>query len=161
VSERESGSASGRLTGKQRAFIDEWFANGFNGRRAAQAAGYAGDDRTLRNAASRLLTNANVRAEIERRWRLRNGVTPEEVESVLAAQMRGNIADLLRDDVLMLDPDAVREHGHLVESIRWTKTGVHVKLYSAQKAAELIGKTMGMFRDVVEQTGGVTVVIDR
>ena len=52
-------------------------------------------------------------------------------------------------------------HGHLVESVTLRGDGGKtVKLYSAQRAAELIGKSLGMFRGDAEQVQ-LTVILDR
>jgi len=52
------------LTPKQQSFILHYIELG-NGVAAARAAGYAGNDNTLRNAASRLLTNANISKSLQ------------------------------------------------------------------------------------------------
>lgn len=161
----QSSGAERRLTGKQRAFIDAWFTNGFNGTRAAEAAGYSAGpsgkqkkwDRCWSMRASSLLGNARIQREIRRRWALRNGVTVEEVESVLSGQMRGRVVDVMDEDG-NLD---LETHGHLVEGVTLRADGSKaVKLYSAQRAAELIGKSLGMFRGDAEQVQ-LTVILDR
>jgi hypothetical protein len=151
-----------QLTGKQRAFIDAWFSNGYNQTEAARSAGYGGENPTdiyLNVVGSRTIRNDKVQSVIREIWS-GHGVTQEEVVSVLARQMRGKITDVIASWG-GLDMEKVKENGHLIKSITWNKTGVRVELYDAQRAAELIGKTSGLFRDVVEQTGNLTVVIDR
>jgi len=153
----ESNGNGGRpeLTSRQLAFVNVWFGEArFNATRAAELAGYgngSGNVNTWRSYGCQTLANLNVQAEIKRRWAA-HGVTEEEVISTLVRQMRGKVTDLLRGDklLMMLDPEAVRENGHLVKSIRWTKSGTQVELYDAQRAAELVGKSMGMFKDQVE-----------
>lgn len=149
-------SEESELTPRQRAFVDAWFGEArFNATRAAELAGFgngSGNPNTWNNAGSRMLANAKVQAEINRRWAA-HGVTAEEVMSRLSAQMRGSLSDLLADDGLYLDPEKVRQHGHLVKSLRPTKEGLVVELYSSQEAAALIGKSLGMFKERVEMSG--------
>ena len=56
--------ADTKLTDKQRRFVNAWVSNGQNGTAAARAAGYKGHEKTLRVAASRLLTLDSVQAAI-------------------------------------------------------------------------------------------------
>lgn len=146
------------LTPRQRAFVDAWFGEArFNATEAARLAGYgngSGNPNVWNNAGSRLLANAKVRAEVQRRWAA-HGVTSEEVLSRLTSQMRGSIADLLDPDSLGLDPDKVQANGHLIKSLRHTRSGLVVELYSAQEAAIRIGQTLGMFNNKVELSGSV------
>ncbi len=148
------------LTGKQRAFVDAYFACRFNGTEAARRAGYGGDDNALAAAASRLLINVKVKEEIARRWKA-HGMTAEEVTARLTEQARGNMEDFLRFNELedeagqkrttfaRLDLPAARDAGklHLVKSLSWTKEGVRIELYSAKDALDSIAKTLGMFKD--------------
>lgn len=148
------------LSGLQRAFIDAWFENGFNGVEAARTAGYHGADRSLYVIASRNLTKPNVRAEIERRWATRHGVSAAEVTSRLVEQARGSMADFLRFDengIAKLDLDGAREAGklHLIKSIKWTRFGgVSIELYSAKDALDSIARSLGMFKDRVSLESG-------
>jgi len=48
----------------------------------------------------------------------------------------------------------------VVEEIRFTKQGVALKMASQQHAAELIGKTFGMFKDVLDVEGDLTIIMD-
>jgi len=97
------------MTGKQKAFINAYFANGFVGWRAAQSAGYSGDEAALRSAASRLLTNANVQREVEKRWR-RIAMPADEVIGRLTAIARGDM-DAVLDDQGAFDIKRAREAG--------------------------------------------------
>lgn len=161
--ERDEGRPE--LTGRQRAFIDAWFGEArFNATRAAELAGYgngSGNRDTWSSYGSQTLGNLKVQEEIRRRWAA-HGVTAEEVTATLAAQMRGRLSDLLRDDIVMLDREKVRANGHLIKALRQSKEGVSVELYSAQEAAALIGKTLGMFVDRHEHEvkGSLTVILD-
>lgn len=97
------------MTGKQKAFILAYFANGFVGWRAAQAAGYKGDEATLRVCGSRLLTNANVQREVERRWN-RLAMQADEVIGRLTEMARGDMDSVL-DDNGSFDIKLARERG--------------------------------------------------
>src|SRR5512139_2352439 len=147
------------LTGRQRAFIEEYFKDPtHNGTRAAERAGYQANtppekkDAALAAAASRLLRNVNVAREIGRRWAT-HGMTSEEVVARLVEQGRANIADFL-DELGQIDLQKVRQHGNLVKSITWAKFGPRLELYSAQDALELMGKHFGLFVEKVDVTTG-------
>ena len=154
-----NGNGNGELTGKQRAFVDAWFSLRYNGVAAARAAGYQGDDNSLAAIASQNLRKLKVKEEIERRWAA-HGVTSAEVLAVLTRQMRATPTDFI-SEWGGVDLDLVRANGAgVVEEIRFGKDSVTLKMASQQKAAELIGKTMGMFRDVVEVDGDLTIIMD-
>ena len=144
-----NGSGNGELTGLQRAFIDEWFKD-FNGTRAAERAGYQGDDNVLAYVASTNLRKPKIKAEIERRWAA-HGVTAEEVIATLTRQMRASPADFM-DEYGRVDLGAIKENGRsIVKSIKIDKGNkIEFSLESSQRAAELIGKTMRLFVDKQE-----------
>jgi phage terminase small subunit len=98
-----------KLTGKQQAFINAYFANGFVGWRAAQAAGYSGDEAALRSAASRMLTNANVQRAIDVRWK-RAAMSADEVIGRLTEIARGDL-DAVMDDTGAFDLRRARASG--------------------------------------------------
>lgn len=140
-----SENADGQLTGLQRAFVNEWFKD-FNGTRAAERAGYSGDDNALAVRASETLRNSKVGAEIERRWAA-HGVSGEEVIARLAEQARANISDFYTEWGAV-DSDAVQEKGHLIKRITQLKgKKAQIELYDAQAALVHIGRTMGLFID--------------
>ena len=58
-----------KLTPKQRRFADLYLANGWNGTKAARAAGYGNSDEAAAVAACRLLKNEHVRGYLARRSR--------------------------------------------------------------------------------------------
>lgn len=60
-------AAKGQLTPKQQRFIEAYIANGQNGVEAAIAAGYKGNNATLRSISSENLTKPNIKAAIEKR----------------------------------------------------------------------------------------------
>jgi hypothetical protein len=156
-----NGNGNGELTGLQRAFLDKWFDCRFNGTEAARQAGVKGGDKACQVYASRTLSLTKVKAEIERRFSV-HGVTGEEVINVLAAQMRGNVGDFLTEHG-GIDIDKVRSPaGQLVAEYReYVGGGRSIKLHSQQKAAELIGKHLGLFSDRDEMAGLLNIILDR
>ena len=166
------GSGRPDLTDKQRLFVRAYLNHGartwLNATRSAEVAGYGNGGKTRedaenywRNVGCTTLANPNVRAEIDRQLD-QYALCPSEVLTILGRQARGNVTHLLRDDLMMLDNAKVRENGHLVHKIRWTKEGVSVELYSAQEAAVQIGKARGMFveKRELDVKGALTVVLD-
>lgn len=69
------------LTGKQKAWLNDYLINGFNAYKATVKAGYKGNNATLRTIGSQNLTKLNIKTEIERRQAelaLRTGYTTEK-----------------------------------------------------------------------------------
>lgn len=85
------------LTDKQRIFIDTYFINGLNQTRAYMSVYPDADYPAARSSASRLIANANVRAEIERRL-TQHALTANEAIARLANQARGDLADVFTED---------------------------------------------------------------
>lgn len=142
-----------RLRGRRRAFVEEWFKD-FNGTRAAERAGYMGNENTLAVTASRMLRNAKVRAYISERFAAK-AMDADEVLARLANQARGDIGDLLQPGGI-IDLDRVKAAGltHLIKSITYQKgQRVRVELYSSQRALELIGKHQRLFVGRYEHSG--------
>lgn len=149
-----------QLTGKQQAFINAYFANGFVGWRAAQAAGYQGDEATLRNAASRLLTNANVTHAINARWK-RLAMNADEVIARLTEMARGDLSEVLNDQG-DFDIAKARERGKmfLVHKHKTTEKYIpqeghddivirttELEFYDAQAALGTLAKYHGLLSD--------------
>lgn len=85
------------LTDKQQEFVNAYFISGFNQTTAyMQVYPDSGYD-AARSSASRLLTNANVRAEIERRL-AEHAMTANEALARLANEARGDLADVFTED---------------------------------------------------------------
>lgn len=81
------------LNNKQLAFIEEYFNNGFNGTQAYLAVYKGVSDETATVNASRLLGNANVKAEIERRQqenKLKYEIDREEIIEITKRIMKDN-----------------------------------------------------------------------
>lgn len=84
-----------KLTAKQRAFVEAYFACGFNATEAARRAGYSA--KTARSVGAENLTKPDIQAEISRRMD-EAAMPANEVLARLAAQARGSMADFLRVD---------------------------------------------------------------
>jgi phage terminase small subunit len=136
-------------------FAHSYFANGSNGKRAAEEVGYA-PGASAEVAASRLLRNERVRERIAELTAEAGQTTAPEVLGLLTSHMRGDLADLLPDD-----PDLRRasEAGvsHLIR--KWKRTqrvverrgdevlierSIEVELHDAQRAAVVLGKLTGI-----------------
>ncbi|MCZ2077888.1 MAG: terminase small subunit [Bryobacterales bacterium] len=85
------------LTDKQRAFVHAYCANGFNGVRAAKAAGYSGSYTVLRVVASENLSKPYIRAEIDKHFKALT-MGADEVLIRLSEIARGDFADLTDKD---------------------------------------------------------------
>lgn len=126
-------------------FAQNWVANGGNGRKAAEDAGFAGGA-SAEVAASRLLRNVKVRARIAE-LESQSSVTSSEVVGLLASQMRGDVTDALDPT----DPAVIRLRqsgvSHLIKKIKFdSKTGhmTEIEFYDAQAAARTLGKYKGL-----------------
>lgn len=116
-----------KLTERQQRFVDAYDGNGTA---AARAAGYTGDDRTLAAAASRLLTNGNVKAALEAR-RVKVLTARSDAQAVT------NIASRIERQSF------------------WTKTMLdpEVEMKDRLKASELLGKSEADFTEKVKHSG--------
>ena len=152
-----NGNGGEHLTAKQRAFVDQWFVCQFNGTEAAKQAGYQGNRATLATAAYRLLRKDKIKRAIEERWES-HGVTQAEVISRFAGWMRFDIAQLL-DAHGNIDFQKVREYGGMIKSIERDGTDYKIIIMDQMKAAENIAKTLGMFREKIEQEHSGEVIV--
>lgn len=143
------------LTNKQRAFVEEYLACGFNASEAARRAGYS--ENTARQQGQRLLTNVDIAAAIQQGLAER-AMPATEVLARLAEHARGTMDDFL-DDAGDIDLKRGRERGrlHLVKSRSVTKEGERIELYDAQAALALLGRHHKLFTDMVEHGGKVEV----
>jgi phage terminase small subunit len=127
------------LTDKQKAFIDEYFVD-FNATRAAERAGYRGDENTLAATGSRLLRNNKVKVHISERFRSRVMVADEAL-SRLAVQARFDPGPYLhvRNGEVSIDIEAMRQDGlsHLIKSVVPTQYGT--KILDGEQHARAIG----------------------
>jgi phage terminase small subunit len=112
------------LSAKHRAFINEYLID-FNATRAAQRAGYGGDENTLAVTGGRLLRIDKISEAIQNRLRER-AMAADEVLGRLADHARGSMADFIKLNEKgqpFFDLEAARDAGklHLVKKLK-TKT---------------------------------------
>lgn len=131
---------------KQQAFIDHYFACGFNATEAARRAGYAEPNKQ----GPRLLVNVGIKAEIARRMN-EHAMPANEVLSRVADIARGDMLDFL-DEGGDIDLGQAREAGklHLVKARSITKEGERIELYSKLDALALLAKHHGLLIDKQE-----------
>lgn len=145
------------LTDQQQRFIDEYLVC-WNGAEAARRAGYS--EKTARIQASRLLTNANIRAAVEARL-AESAMPASEILARLTEQARGSMADFIRPRGrgITLDLKHAAEQGtlHLVKKYSKTKYSTTIELYDAQSALETLGKYHALWTDRVEHSGEVAI----
>lgn len=123
-----------KLTGKQKRFCDEYLID-CNATQAAIRAGYS--PKTANEQGSKLLNNKRIVAYIERQLeKLHNKkmADVQEVMEYLTAVMRGEYTE----QVLRFVGDGVQEI-----------TNIEIAAKDRIRAAELIGKRYGMFKDNV------------
>lgn len=139
------------MTERRKRFCDEYLID-LNGTRAYKAA-YPSvkSDEVARKAASRLLTNVDVRAYLDERLeQLHNERTADaqEVVEYLTAVLRGeSVASVV----------VVEGEGEGCSSARIVEKPPDEK--ERLKAAELLGKRYGLFTDKIDSNSPVTIVI--
>lgn len=132
------------MNAKQKRFCDEYLVD-CNATQAAIRAGYSA--RTANEQAARLLANVSIKAYIDEKMeRLHNERTADaqEVLEYLTAVMRGQQTE----QTLISIGDGVQKIGNI-------EIGARDRL----KAAELIGKRFGLFKEGLELAGALPVVI--
>lgn len=131
------------LTEKQKAFVREYLVD-LNATQAAIRAGYS--PKTATEQGSRLLTNVNVRARIEDLQNQRAEKLELDAEWVLR-----RLKDI-SDRCMQAEPVMKWDY----EGRKLVETGEYAfDSQGANKATELIGKHLGMFKDKIEHSGDV------
>lgn len=145
------------LTGKQKAFIDEYFVD-FNATRAAQRAGYGGNENTLANIGSTNLIKPKIARHIAERFQAQC-MTADECLARLGKQARADLGDYI-DIAGYVDLERLKQDGltDLIKKYKVTRTQlrgirVEIEIHDQQRALELIGKAHGLFRERHEHTG--------
>jgi len=139
---------------KQLAFCQEYVKD-FNGTRAADRAGYTGDDATLAATASRLLKSDKVAAEIAAILQVRC-MTVDEALMRLAEQGRGAHSKYIKEDGTIDTENLVKDdNAHLIKKLKY-KDGelVDIEFYDSQSALNLILRAQGAYQDNVDVTSG-------
>lgn len=158
-----------RFTHKQQRFCQEYLID-LNATQAAIRAGY--NKRTARAIGSENLTKPHIQAEIQRLMDERarqTEITAEDVIRELAKIGFSKITDFIEfgDIETMIEKAGSRKKqkqvlkmkssdeidGSVVAEVRQTANGLTFKLYDKAKALELLGRHLGMFKDVHEHRG--------
>ena len=148
------------MTEKQKIFADEYLID-LNATRAYKVA-YPSvkKDETAAQAGSRMLRNVKVAAYIQERMeerQKRTEITQDRVLQELAAIAFAKATDYAEiknecvriRDTAELDEQQIRALAGIEEG----KFGIKVKLNDKEKALELLGRHLGMFKDKVEASG--------
>lgn len=152
------------LTPLQRAFVDEYLANGGNGTQAALKACNVSSHHSASARASQLLANPKVKEAVRERWRAR-AMDADEVMERLSHMARGTMAMFVRPAsdseggvVVDLTSDVAMANMHLVKKVK-TKTStrrepgkdssveertVEFELHDSKDALKTIGRMIGM-----------------
>jgi phage terminase small subunit len=155
-----------KLTRKQQIFIDEYL-RAFNAAAAARIAGYS--EASIYEIASRLLTNDNIKAQIEARM-IESHMSADEALKLTSDIARGDITELLTP-LGSIDLDYIRDNGlgRLIKKVKVrtvTKIGkgdkdddteIHdteIELYDAQAAQRDVLKIAGKYKENVDITTG-------
>lgn len=147
-----------KLTAKQRRFIDEYLID-LNATQAAIRAGYSPD--TAYSIGSENLKKPEIRARIDKaiaERSKRTGINAERVVIELARIGLINPGKLINFDEATVRADAAEDDLAAVQSVKVkiipTEEGNiverEVRLYDKNRALELLGKHLGMFKDKVD-----------
>lgn len=150
------------LSSKQQAFASYYLICG-NGAEAARLAGYSA--KTARQQASRLLTNVDIRAEVEAGLAAVK-MEADETLKRLADQARASMSDFVKVDAAgQMDFDFKKAQGsgklHLLKKFKkterttkgMTETTFEIELHDAQTALQLLGRHHKLFIERTEHTG--------
>lgn len=178
------------MTNKQKAFVDEYLID-LNATRAYKAVykNVKSDD-AARASSSKLLTNANIKAYVEKRMKdreKRTEITQDKVLNELAQIAFANGSDFakvvekpLLDNAgqpiidsstnepiyyktveMALTDELPEEKRKAIAGIKMGKNGIEVSTCDKVKALELLGRHLGMFSDKVQlETGEKGVTIN-
>lgn len=154
------------LSAKQQAFVEEYLRTG-NATRSAVAAGYSA--KTAEQIGHQLLKKTSVADEIARRFEAK-AMAADEVLARLAEQARFNPVpyilfeeirneegELIAKAFRGIDLDKLQEDGlgHVLKGISKTRNGLKIEFHDAQRALELIGKHLGLFKERIEHSGQI------
>lgn len=152
------------LTAKQKIFADEYLID-LNATRAYKVAyPKVKKDETAKAAASRMLTNVNVAAYVEKRMKDREKRTEITQDMVLKELAKIGFADVT--DFVTIEnkgsykavqvkstDDMPGDKLGAIAGIKEGANGIEIKLNDKGKALELIGRHLGMFKDKLEVSG--------
>lgn len=148
------------MTEKQKIFADEYLID-LNATRAYRVA-YPSvkKEETAAQAGSRMLRNVKVAAYIRKRMeerQKRTEITQDRVLEELAAiafAKATDYAEIKGECVKVKDTKSLTEQQiRAIAGIKEGKFGVELKLNDKEKALELLGRHLGMFKDKLEVSG--------
>lgn len=153
-----------KMTAKQKRFCDEYLID-LNATQAAIRAGYS--EKTAYSSGQRMLKNVEVKDYIEQRMAEKEAeliADQDEVLKYLTSVMRReyceNVVVTISEKKSFYEPDTngtmrkvteEKEEAQIVE--------IPARLSDANKAAELLGRRYGLFKDSVDLNGAIPVVI--
>ena len=130
------------LTARRQQFVDAYLTC-WNATKAARRAGYA----YPRVEGCKLLTNPNIRAEIQRHVEERVAHR-DEVLCILADHVRASMADFVDpQDSTVISLQQARDKGklHLVKKLKYNRSGkVEIELVDAQRALFKVLEVLGI-----------------
>lgn len=148
------------MTEKQKIFADEYLID-LNATRAYRVAYPAvKKEETAAAAAARMLRNVKVATYIQERMQerqKRTEITQDRVLQELAAiafAKATDYAEVKDGQVIIKDTKKLDEQqARAIAGIEEGKFGIKVKLNDKEKALELLGRHLGMFKDKLEVSG--------
>lgn len=149
------------LTPKQERFVAEYLIDS-NATQAAARAGYSA--RTANEQGCRLLTKPQVRAAVEEARKAqgeRLKATADDVVREITRLAMFDPADLVNvkglEDIAKLPLDVRRA----IVGWGWDKQGRFTVKMAKEGALEMLGRHHGLFKDKLEHSGAVTVVVNK
>lgn len=159
---------------KQQLFVLHYLATGGNGTEAARRAGYKGSDATLAQVAHENLNKPEVAAAVEKERARQLERVQIKADEVLMELRRVALTDLA--DAFDGKTGALKAPKDMPPELRRALSGIEVedlyegrgrerecvgqvrkvKFWDKVKALELLGKHLGLFREVHEHRGKVT-----
>lgn len=150
------------LTPKQKIFADEYLID-LNATRAYKAAyPKVKKDETAAQAGSRMLRNVKVADYIQKRMderSQRTEITQDRVLQELAKIGFSTITDFVTIEghyvKIKQTAEMPQDKLGVIAGIKEGANGIEIKLNDKEKALELIGRHLGMFKDKLELSGGL------
>lgn len=140
------------LSNKQRAFIEEYLSC-WNATEAYRRAYPAASTETARRNGHKLLTNTDIKKEIQQRIS-ELAMTADEVLVRLSEQARAEYARyIMADGSINLSKLVADGKAHLVKSVKETRHGTQIEFVDAQAALIQLAKHHGLLVGRVEVTG--------
>lgn len=144
------------LTTKQQAFVEAYLSNGFNGTRAAESAGYNGDETTWAVIAYENLRKPQISEFVDKRI-AEMAMSADEVLARLSEHARANVANFL---LLSMSEIATHPRAHLLKKVKQTKRTtkdnetyetIEFEVHDPQAALVHLGRYHKLFVDRVQQ----------